>query len=195
MEEPQLTDTSSGFIMAFRPAGPLRRLAATLADMVIFVGLSAVLMLPLARAIDWAQAVGNYDQLAAAVSDDTWVSHAAGILGLWTALWWAYFVVTWGALSASPGKWLMGLRIIDYRGASPIGLGRAALRLVAYMVSSVTLGIGHLFIVIRTDRRALHDVLAGTRVIRRPVPFPFPVSRRRKRPEPAAADEQNDVSE
>jgi hypothetical protein len=34
-------------------------------------------------------------------------------------------------------------------------------------VSSVTFEWGHLLILIRHDRRALHDILAGTRVVRR----------------------------
>jgi uncharacterized RDD family membrane protein YckC len=64
----------------------------------------------------------------------------------------------------------MGLRIMDYRQHCPIGPARALLRLAAYCVSSVTLEWGHFLILIRTDRRALHDILAGTRVVRRSKP-------------------------
>ena len=54
-------------------------------------------------------------------------------------------------------------------GCGAIGLVRATLRLAAYSVSSLTLCWGHLLPLFRTDRRALHDILAGTRVVRGPV--------------------------
>jgi uncharacterized RDD family membrane protein YckC len=119
------------------------------------------------RQFDWGAARGGIDNLARAVSDHIWLAHASGILGLWVALWWCYLVVGWGLLGATPGKWAMGLRIMDYRQHCPIGPARALLRLAAYCVSSVTFEWGHLLILIRTDRRALHDILAGTRVMRK----------------------------
>jgi uncharacterized RDD family membrane protein YckC len=87
---------------------------------------------------------------------------------MWIALWWCYFVVGWGLLGATPGKWLLGLRVIDHRGRFPIGVSRAVMRLCAYSVSALTFGIGHLIMLFRRDRCALHDLLAGTRVVRRP---------------------------
>jgi uncharacterized RDD family membrane protein YckC len=41
------------------------------------------------------------------------------------------------------------------------------LRLAAYCVSSVTFEWGHLLMLIRYDKRTLHDILAGTRVVRK----------------------------
>ncbi|MCU0234204.1 MAG: hypothetical protein MUE90_09285, partial [Thermoanaerobaculales bacterium] len=37
----------------------------------------------------------------------------------------------------------------------------------AYCVSSLTFEWGHLMMVLRSDRLALHDILAGTRVVKR----------------------------
>jgi uncharacterized RDD family membrane protein YckC len=139
---------------------------ATLIDMILYCGLCALLAIPVSRQFDWGAARGGIDNLARAISDHIWLAHASGILGLWIALWWCYFVVGWGLLGATPGKWAMGLRIMDYRQHCPIGPARAFLRLAAYCVSAVTLEWGHLLILIRTDRRALHDILAGTRVMR-----------------------------
>ncbi len=50
------------------------------------------------------------------LTDPGWIAHAAGILGLWIALWWCYFAVGWGLLGATIGKWVFGLRIVDHRG-------------------------------------------------------------------------------
>ena len=170
------------------PAGAGRRGAATLIDMILYCGLCALLAIPVSRQFDWGAARGGIDNLARAISDNIWLAHASGILGLWIALWWCYFVVGWGLLGATPGKWAMGLRIMDYRQHCPIGPARAFLRLAAYCVSAVTLEWGHLLILIRTDRRALHDILAGTRVMRR--------SKRAVRTSSAPApvpDDQNDI--
>jgi len=78
---------------------------------------------------------------------------------------------------------------MDYRQHCPIGPVRALLRLAAYCVSAVTLEWGHLLIVLRTDRRALHDILAGTRVVRK--------SRRavRTSPDPPTEKEPDDETE
>lgn len=150
-----------------RPAGLLRRLPATIIDMVVFCGICALLAYPVGREVDWQAAFADPSALLESLTDPGWVAHAAGILGLWIALWWCYFAVGWGLLGATPGKWLLGLRIVDHRGRAPIGLSRSILRLAAYSVSSVTLGMGHLLIVLRHDRRALHDILAGTWVVTR----------------------------
>ena len=149
-----------------RPAGIMRRLPATLIDMAVYCGLCGLLAYPVGREIDWSEAAHDLGLLVDSISQPAWIAHAAGILGLWIGLWWCYFAVGWGLLGATPGKWLLGIRIVDHRGRSPIGLSRAFLRLAAYTVSSVTLGMGHLLVVLRHDRRALHDLLAGTWVVR-----------------------------
>jgi len=64
------------------------------------------------------------------------------------------------------GKWAAGLRILRDDGHE-IGIGRAFLRHFAgYPLSFVTLGVGFLMAALTTRGRALHDVLAGTLVVR-----------------------------
>jgi uncharacterized RDD family membrane protein YckC len=69
-----------------------------------------------------------------------------------------------GHFGATPGKILIGAKIVMEDG-SPIGYGRALLRYLAEWVSAFSLGAGYLFVAFRPDRRALHDLLAGTRVV------------------------------
>jgi len=149
------------------PAGMTRRALATVLDMVVFCGLSAALLLPVSSGVEWASLPTDFDQVAKTVSDRSWISHATGVLGIWIAMWWCYFVVGWGLIGATPGKLALGLRVVDHHNRYPIGLSRSILRLVAYIVSSVTLGVGHWLIVFRADKCALHDLLAGTRVVRK----------------------------
>ena len=148
------------------PAGFFRRLAATFVDMIIFCCICALLAYPVSQNIDWPLVLDDPEAFFDSLTEPAIITHAAGILGLWISLWWCYFAVGWGLAGATIGKWICGVRIVDHRGRSPIGLSRAFLRLAAYSVSSVTLGMGHLLIVLRHDRRALHDVLAGTWVVR-----------------------------
>lgn len=155
------------FADGWRPAGASSRLVATVLDMAMYCSLCALMAMPVWRRFDWSAAWGGIDRLASAASEPLWLAHASGILGLWIALWWCYFVVGWGLLGATPGKWAMGIRITDYRQRCPIGPARGMLRLAAYCVSSVTFEWGHLLVLLRVDRRALHDILAGTRVVRR----------------------------
>ena len=77
-----------------------------------------------------------------------------------------YYVYFWGARGATPGKSLLGLTVVSDSGETPIGYGRALLRLVGYAASSLLLGLGFLLIAFSPDRRALHDRIAGTRVER-----------------------------
>jgi uncharacterized RDD family membrane protein YckC len=77
-----------------------------------------------------------------------------------------YYIYFWGARGATPGKSLLGLTVVTDSGETPIGYGRALLRLVGYAASSFLLGLGFLLIAFSPDRRALHDRIAGTRVER-----------------------------
>ena len=77
-----------------------------------------------------------------------------------------YYVFFWGVRGATPGKSLLGLTVVTVSGETPIGYGRALLRLVGYAVSSFLLGLGFLLIALSPDRRGLHDRIAGTRVTR-----------------------------
>jgi uncharacterized RDD family membrane protein YckC len=77
----------------------------------------------------------------------------------------AYYVLLWGAKGATLGKSLLGLSVQTKDGQEPIGLGRAALRLLGYFVSGALLGVG--FLMIATGEGGLHDRIAGTRVVRR----------------------------
>lgn len=77
-----------------------------------------------------------------------------------------YYVFFWGARGATPGKSLLGLSVQTEEGDSPIGFRRAVIRVVGYLVSTSILGLGFVMIAFSDDKRALHDRMAGTRVMR-----------------------------
>src|SRR5207249_1882871 len=74
-----------------------------------------------------------------------------------------YCVTMTGAFGATLGKMAINARIVQKDG-SKLGFGRAWLRWAGTVVSRLTLGIGYLMIALREDKRALHDLMAGTRV-------------------------------
>jgi uncharacterized RDD family membrane protein YckC len=71
-----------------------------------------------------------------------------------------------GLTGLTLGKWATGLRIQRSDGGNP-GIGRALLRhFVGYPLSFITLGIGFLLATVTVHGRGLHDMIAGTVVVR-----------------------------
>jgi uncharacterized RDD family membrane protein YckC len=92
---------------------------------------------------------------------------AGGCGALWMFYAWFYVIHGWARRGGTPGMRLLGLRLIDWHRRTPIGHTRAWLRLAATVVTVLTLGLGFFTILFRRDRKALHDVLAGTQVVHR----------------------------
>ena len=65
----------------------------------------------------------------------------------------------------TPGKMAMGVKIIKTDG-SPIGIGRAILRYIGYLISAVIIFIGYLMIGWDSKKQGLHDKIAGTCVVK-----------------------------
>jgi len=63
------------------------------------------------------------------------------------------------------GKMMLGIRVVMLAGG-PLTLGVAVRRALGWALSLLLLGMGHVLAGLRADRRALHDLLAGTRVER-----------------------------
>lgn len=78
------------------------------------------------------------------------------------------------AWQATPGQRALALRVTGLDGRR-IGAGRALLRHVAGLLSWLTLNLGHAMALARPQRRALHDHVAGTRVLQPRETMPLPV--------------------
>jgi len=74
-----------------------------------------------------------------------------------------YNVIFWWLRGQTPGKWLLGLRIVAL-GGGKVGLGRAVIRFVGYLLSALPFYLGFLWI-LGPERRGFHDRLAGTEVV------------------------------
>ena len=131
----------------YRPAGFFIRLVATLID-----GLWIGLLLA-AASLPFGGPLEPNGQLV--------VSALGLLIGIVVP------VLGWATIGATPGKLLTGLRVIGGGRRRGIGLGRALMRLCGMWVSAAVLGIGFLMVAFTRDKRALHDHLADTAVIRR----------------------------
>ena len=71
-----------------------------------------------------------------------------------------------GLTGLTIGKWATGLRIRRSDGTD-LGIGRAFLRhFVGYPLSALTLGLGFIIAALNARGRGLHDLIAGTIVVR-----------------------------
>lgn len=136
-----------------RPAGFWIRAAALLIDFVLFFAVQASLGFVGARI--WGPDVEESIVFLPLV----WVFTLIFVGAYTTAL---------HALGGQTiGKLLVGVRVVGDDGTPPT-LGVALLRYFAYFASLATLIAGYAMAGLRRDKRALHDLIAGTRVERVP---------------------------
>ena len=84
------------------------------------------------------------------------------------AIGWLYFAVMESSkVQATLGKMLIGIVVTDVNG-QPIGFGRATGRYFGKFISSLILMIGYLMAAFTQRKQALHDIMAGCLVVRKP---------------------------
>ena len=87
------------------------------------------------------------------------------LLPLAVILFIAYFAFFHGAWGQTIGKMIFGLRVVTVDGQPP-SFSRALARTVVYGLSAVPLFLGFLWVGFTSSKRAWHDWIAGTMVIR-----------------------------
>lgn len=79
-----------------------------------------------------------------------------------------YYIVFWVLKGATPGKMIMGLRIVELHGSHGVGLSPsvAVKRYLGIFLSGIALGLGFLWMLRDNQLQCWHDKLAGTLVVR-----------------------------
>jgi uncharacterized RDD family membrane protein YckC len=77
---------------------------------------------------------------------------------------WIYFLFFWSLVGWTPGKLVMGLRVVSKDGGR-VSFWRAIRRMIGYLLSTLALYLGYLWILVDDRRQGWHDKLAGTYVI------------------------------
>lgn len=69
------------------------------------------------------------------------------------------------AFGTTPGKWLVGLKVVRHGTHEPLSRGRHVLRFLAYIPACAPLMLGMLWIGFNKQRRGWHDYIADTVVL------------------------------
>lgn len=81
-------------------------------------------------------------------------------------IWWIYSAgLTSSNFQATLGKKILGLKVVGLDGEK-ITFGRASGRWLASILSGFILGIGYLMVAFTAKKQGLHDMIAGTYVIK-----------------------------
>jgi uncharacterized RDD family membrane protein YckC len=103
------------------------------------------------------------------VPDPTAIGSALGLIGIvyviqiaLASTYEAFFIAK---LGATPGKMVIGVKVLRPDG-SPVSLGRAYGRYFAKFISALTLLIGFIMAGFDSQKRALHDMICDTRVVK-----------------------------
>jgi uncharacterized RDD family membrane protein YckC len=95
--------------------------------------------------------------------DGTQLGTAASAV-LFSAWFLLYFGVSWATAGRTVGMTVFGLRVVR-RDGGRLPAGRAWVRALTFPLSFVPFGLGFVGIVVGRERRALHDVCAGSTVV------------------------------
>ena len=75
-------------------------------------------------------------------------------------------ILFWVYKSATPGKMICGIKIVDEATGSNPKVGQSILRYVGYYVSAIVLLLGFFWVIWDSKKQGWHDKIAGTVVIK-----------------------------
>lgn len=132
------TQTVAGKVASGPRAGFWRRFGAVLIDGII-VGIPFAILFAALKGVGYA-------------------------LGLVIAI--GYFVYFEGAPTGQTfGKKALGIRVIDFNTGGPIGPGRAFIRYIGRIVSSIPIYLGYFWMLWDGEKQTWHDKFAGSVVV------------------------------
>jgi uncharacterized RDD family membrane protein YckC len=151
---------------SLRPCGFWARLAAYIIDRFVLMALFVAVWTPIAAPRHWTVPEFPQELTTANIQQfreemGACMDHALPIL---YPIFLLYDVLLTGRFGATLGKMAIGAKIILVDG-SPITYRRALLRWLGARVSDFCLFFGYFMILTNPEKRALHDWLAGTRVV------------------------------
>lgn len=158
-EEPAESSSSPGStnatIGSLTEAPPLlTRLSAALVDVALLIGLGAAILYLTLRVTGLSNSL-----------DDVRMLPPIPFVGFLALLTFSYLAAFTMAGGQTIGKMLLSLRVIGDDGR-PLDAAGGMLRAAGCMLVPVTLGLSYVPVLVMSDHRALHDRLAGTRVVR-----------------------------
>ncbi len=148
------------------PASGLRRAAALLGDTCV-----SALPVPLALMMGWLDDAAFHVPTGWFATEwwlSLWLDNPATITApvLWTLiLGWIWHGIWWIGAGRTPAERVFGMEVVD-ASLSPASRGRMLVRTLMCAATLGTLGLGYMWIFVSRERRAAHDLLSGTWVLR-----------------------------
>lgn len=75
-------------------------------------------------------------------------------------------ILFWAYKSTTPGKMILGLKIVDAKTNENMSIGQMVIRYVGYYPSMLVVGLGFIWVAFDSKKQGWHYKLAGTIVIR-----------------------------
>jgi uncharacterized RDD family membrane protein YckC len=148
------------------------RFVALIIDSVVIWVLQMVIITPIlaVMGLSFASNAGNFENL----SDAETVGLIGGIIAaafstilVVAAISFLYFAVLESSKTqASVGKMALGIKVVDLDGQR-ISFGKALLRSVGKIVSQMIFYIGYIMAAFTDKKQGLHDMIAGTLVVKK----------------------------
>lgn len=139
------------------PAGFWIRFFALILDITIVFGIGAIIWPLLFGETFWIKETTVLRDGVNQTTSTTFRTQDWHIL-----MWLSYSILFMAFLGATPGKMAFRVRVYDGGGRRGIGFFRATIRTFSMWLSMLTLLIGFIMAGVRGDKRALHDLIAGT---------------------------------
>ncbi len=152
LPDPALAATIAAIETSGRPAGFWIRLLATIIDSILLV----LLTLPILLAIYGREYFSSTELIKG--PGDFLVSYVLPAI---------LVIFFWAAWRGTPGKLMLGLRVVDARTGAKLDLLQAVIRYLGYFVSTLLLCLGFLWIAFDSRKQGFHDKLARTLVVKK----------------------------
>ena len=134
-------------------AGFRIRVVATIIDSILV----ALITLPPLIGIYGIEYFDSYSSDSFAGAWDFWISSVLPAV---------IVIIFWVCKSATPGKMLMDIKIIDTHNRGKLSVGQSIGRYIAYLISFIPFMLGILWIIFDKRKQGWHDKLAGTIVVK-----------------------------
>jgi uncharacterized RDD family membrane protein YckC len=145
-----------------RPAGFFSRFEAFVIDLVILSIIQLVSSAFIQTIVRFFKLTGLIGRLQT-ILDNSTLDIAIGTT-VFTLFVIGYFVFFWTLVGYTPGKALLGMKVVRMSGAK-LSFGRSLLRFFAYYISALPIFIGFFWVLWDSKRQGWHDKIAGTQVL------------------------------
>jgi uncharacterized RDD family membrane protein YckC len=153
---------TSMVLQAPHPAGFFSRFEAFVVDLVILSIVQLVGSAFIQTIIKFFRLTGLIDKIQSLLDNSTFdLVVGTAVMTLFVI---AYFTFFWTLVGFTPGKALLGLKVVKMNGAKP-SFFRSLLRFFAYWISAIPIFLGFFWVLWDSKRQGWHDKIAGTQVM------------------------------